>query len=124
MSNAHIEKRLELLEKAEIEYKTQKEMLADALANDGELGDLEEKMKDAKRRYLAQKEAILNEPENRKLVEQMRELAGEIKDTKKLLANELVAYFLEHKSFDYVDGRGNRRHISVTAKFTASKEQD
>jgi hypothetical protein len=55
MSNAQIEKRLEMLEKAEQEYKTQKEMLNDALANDSELVELDEKLKEAKRRHLAQK---------------------------------------------------------------------
>lgn len=122
MSNVQIEKRLELLEKAEQEYKTQREMLADALANDGELVTLDDKLKEARRRYQAQKEAVLNEPENRKVQEKMRDTAMEIKDTKKLLADELVAYFMESKSFDYVDGKGRKRRIAVTAKFTSDKE--
>jgi hypothetical protein len=124
MSNAHIEKRLELLEKAEQEYKTHKEMLADALANDGELATLDEKLKEAKRRYQAQKEAVLNEPDLRKMQEKMKDVALEIKDTKKLLADELVAYFMESKSFEYLDGKGRKRRIQVSAKFASAKEED
>jgi thermostable 8-oxoguanine DNA glycosylase len=124
MSNASIEKRMEMLEKAEQEYKTQKEMLNDAMANDGESVELDEKLKEAKRRYQAQKEAVMNEPENRKLLEKMKDTAIEIKDTKKLLADELVAYCLEHKSFDYVDGNGRKRHIAVSAKFSKADSED
>lgn len=122
MANAQIEKRLEMLEKAEGEYKTQKEMLADALANDSEMAELDEKMKEAKRRFQSQREAVLNEPENRKLQEQMKELAVEIRDTKKLLADELVAYFMKNQSVEYIDGKGRKRHIAVTAKFASPKE--
>jgi hypothetical protein len=122
--NSSIEKRLEMLEQSEQEYKTQKEMLNDALANDGELGTLEEKMKDAKRRHAAQKEALLNEPENAKIQEQMKDLAQEIKDTKKLLGDELLTYFMQNNSLEYTDGKGKKRRISVSAKFGRDKEEE
>ena len=124
MSNASIEKRLELLEKAEQEYKTHKEILADALANDAELVQLEDKMKDAKRRHLAQKEALMNEPENAKVLEKMKDVAMEIKETKKLLADELITYFMQNNSLEYLDGKGNKRRISVSAKFAKGKDED
>ena len=124
MSNASIEKRLEMLEQSEQEYKTHKEMLNDALANDSELVELEEKMKDAKRRHLLQKETVLNEPENRKIQEKMKDVAQEIKDTKKLLADELIAYFMKNNSLEYIDGKGNKRRISVSAKFARGKEEE
>lgn len=123
MAQADIEKRLSLLEKAEHEYKTKKEMLDDSLRHDGELENLEEKVKDAKKRFLAAKEALMNEPEQRKLSEQLKELAGEIKETKKLLADELVAYFMKNNTLEYVDGKGDRRRIAVSAKFVRSKEE-
>jgi hypothetical protein len=122
MSDASIEKRLEMLEKAEAEYKTQKEMLNDALSSDGELLELEEKMKDAKRRYNLQKEAIMNEPDNKKLQEKMKDMAQEIKDTRKLLADELVSWFMKNNSLEYMDGKGNKRRISVSAKFAGKSE--
>ena len=121
MSNADIEKRLEMLKKSEDEYKTQKEMLNDALAQDQELDNLEEKMKDAKRRSAAHKEALLNEPDLRKLQEKMKETAMEIKETKKLLADELIAYFMKNNSLEYIDSMGMKRRISVSAKFVSGK---
>lgn len=124
MAQADIEKRLALLEKAEQEYKVKKEMLDDSLKQDGELLELEEKVKDAKRRHLAAKEALLNEPEQRKMQDQLKELAGDIKETKKLLADELVAYFMQHNSLEYVDGKGTKRRIAVSAKFVRSKDED
>lgn len=124
MSNASIEKRLELLEKSEAEYKTHREMLADALLNDGELTQLEEKMKDAKRRFTLQKEAVLNEPENRKIQEKMKEVAMEIKETKKLLGDELIAWFMKNNSTDYLDGKGNKRRIAVSAKFVSGRSEE
>lgn len=123
MAQADIEKRLSLLEKSEQEYKTKKEMLDDSMRNDGELENLEEKVKDAKKRFLAAKEALMNEPEQRKLAEQLKELAGEIKETKKLLADELIAYFMKNNSLEYVDGKGDKRRIAVSAKFVRSKEE-
>lgn len=123
MSDASIEKRLEMLEKAEAEYKTQKEMFNDALSSDGELIELEDKMKEAKRRYNLQKEAIMNEPDNRKLQEKMKEIAQEIKDTRKLLADELVSWFMKNNSLEYMDGKGNKRRISVSAKFAGKNEE-
>ena len=124
MSNADIEKRLEMLKKSEDEYKTQKEMLNDALAQDQELDNLEEKMKDAKRRSAAHKEALLNEPDLRKLQEKMKETAMEIKETKKLLADELVAYFMKNNSLEYIDSMGMKRRISVSAKFVSGKKEE
>ena len=124
MSNADIEKRLQILQDSEKEYKTQKEMLNDALAQDQELENLDEKMKDAKRRHSAHKEALLNEPEMRKLQEKMKEVAMEIKETRKMLADELVAYFMKNNTLEYIDGAGMKRRISVSAKFVSAKKEE
>jgi hypothetical protein len=124
MAQADIEKRLKLLEEAEHEYKTKKEMLDDGLKQDGELAELEEKVKDAKRIFQGAKEALLNEPAQRKLVEQMKELAQDIKDTKKLLADELIAYFMQHQSLEYVDASGAKRRIAMSAKFVRGKDKE
>mgnify|MGYP001336703925 CR=1 FL=1 len=122
MAQADIEKRLSLLEKAEQEYKTKKEMLDDGIKGDGELDELEEKSKDAKKRFNLAKEALMNEPGNRKLVEDMKELAADIKETKKLLADELLAYFMKNNTLEYTDSKGDKRRISISAKFVAAKE--
>ena len=124
MAQADIEKRIKLLEEAEQEYKTKKEMLDDGLRQDGELEELEEKVKNAKRIFQSAKEALLNEPAQRRLVEQMKELSQDIKDTKKLLADELLAYFMQNQSLEYIDSAGAKRRIAVSAKFVRAKEEE
>lgn len=122
MANADIEKRLDLLEKAQNEYKTKKDMLDDAVKQDPELIEFEDKMKEARKRYQATKEALLNEPAQRKLVEELKDIAQEIKDTKKLLGDELLAYFMQNNTLEYMDSRGITRRIAVSAKFVPAKD--
>jgi hypothetical protein len=124
MDTSSITKRIAMLEKSEAEYKTKKEMLDDALRSDGELQNLEDKAKDAKRSAAVQKEIVLNEPENRKLIEQMKELALEIKDQKKLLGDELIAYFMQNNSLEYVLPSGEKRRIVLSAKFGKGKDEE
>jgi hypothetical protein len=122
MAQADIEKRLALLEQAEADYKTKKSMLDDGLKADGELAELEEKVKEAKRKAALAKEALMNEPAHRKIQEELKELAQDIKDTKKLLADELVAYFMKNNSLEYIDAKGDKRRIMLNAKFARAKD--
>lgn len=124
MDSAAISKRIELLEKSENEYKIKKEMLDNSLRNDEELIDLEEKTKEAKRRLTAQKQALLNEPENRKILADLKDLALEIKETKQLLGDELVAYFMKNNTLEYVDASGHKRPFRVSAKFVSGKKEE
>lgn len=117
MDSVTIQKRLDLLEKSEAEYKTKKEMLQDSLRSDEELISLEDKLKDAKQRFTAAKQALMNEPENRKLTMDMKDLAVEIKETKKLLGDELIAYFMKNNTLEYVTPNGDKKRFSVSAKF-------
>ena len=121
MDQTAIQKRLELLDSSEAEYKTKKEMLQDSLRSDEEIISLEDKAKDAKTRLTAHKAALLNEPDNRKLVADLKDLAQEIKDTKQLLGDELVAYFMANNTLEYVDAMGQKRRFAVSAKFIKSK---
>lgn len=120
--SADIEKRFAMLEQSEQEMKHLKEMLLDSLNNDGELQNLEDKLKDAKHRFAAQREAILNEPENRKVLEKIKDVAEEIKDTKKLLGDELVAYFMKNNTLEFTTSDGMKRRFTVSAKLLKGKE--
>ena len=122
MDSATIQKRIDLLEKSEAEYKTKKEMLQDSLRNDEELISLEDKLKDSKQRFTSAQQALMNEPENRKLEMDMKDLATEIKDTKKLLGDELLAYFMKNQTLEYIDPSGQKRRFSVSAKFVKGKD--
>jgi len=122
MDQASIEKRIEMLEKSQEEFKTKKQMLQDSLLNDEEMVALEDKMKDAKTRYVAQKNALLNEPDNRKLQADLKDLAQEIKDTKQLLGDELLAYFMKNNTLEFQDASGQKRRFAVSAHFVRNKE--
>jgi hypothetical protein len=93
-----IQKRLDLIEQSEQEYRTKRDMLQDALRADEELIALEDALKDARQRHQAHKQALLNEPENRKLQADMKDLSIEIRDNKKVLGDELLAYFMKNNS--------------------------
>lgn len=115
-------KRLEILENELKESKTQKEMLNDALANDGELLELEEKVKDARRRYNAQKEALLNEPENRKVLEKYQDVTQSIKELRKLLSDELIGFVMQNNTLEVEDVRGNKYHVTISAKIKSTNQ--
>jgi hypothetical protein len=123
MDSAAIQKRLELLENAQNEYKIKKDMLQDSLRNDEELVALEDEAKEAKRKATAQKQALLNEPESRKVIADMKELAQDIKDTKALLGDELVAYFMANNTMEYIDPSGNKKRFRVSAQFLRGREE-
>ena len=124
MDSAAIQKRIDMLSTSEGEFKTKKEMLQDSLRSDEELITLEDKMKDAKTRYSAHKQALLNEPNNRKLMADMKDLAQEIKDTKQLLGDELLSYFMKNNTLEYVDVNGLKRRFTVSAKFVKGKGEE
>ena len=124
MDSVAIQKRLEMLSQSEGEYRTKKEMLQDSLKSDEELIGLDDKMKDAKTRFNTHKQALLNEPENRKLQADLKDLAQEIKDTKQLLGDELLAYFMENNTLEYIDPSGQKRRFTVSAKFVKEKGEE
>ena len=124
MDSAVIQKRLEMLDTAEAEYRTKKEMLQDGLKADEELVSLEDKVKDARQRFSAHKQALLNEPDFRKMIADMKDLSIEIKDTKKLLGDELIAYFMKNNTLEYIDPSGQKRRFTVSAKFTKGSDRE
>lgn len=124
MDSAAIQKRLDTLEKAEAEYRQKKEILTDSLKSDEELVSLEDKSKDARTRLISHKQALLNEPENRKLQMDMKDLAQEIKDTKQLLGDELLAFFMKNNTLEYVDAAGLKRRFKVSAQFIRGKGEE
>ena len=124
MDSNVIQKRIDMLQQSEQEYKIKNDMLKGSLGNDEELLTLEDLAKEAKRKATLQKQALMNEPENRKIAEDLKDLAIEIKDTKKLLGDELIAYFMENRTLEYVDPSGSKRKFRVSAAFVRGKEEE
>ena len=124
MDSAAIQKRLDMLSQSESEFRTKKEMLQDSLKSDEELISLDDKLKDAKTRFNAHKQALLNEPDHRKIQADLKDLAQEIKDTKQLLGDELLAYFMQNNTLEYIDPSGQKRRFTVSAKFVKGKGEE
>lgn len=121
MDHGSIDKRLELLAASQEEFKTKKQILADSMTGDDEFMALDDKAKDAKTRLAAHKAALMNEPASRKLQEDLKDLAQEIKEAKQLLGDELLAYFMANNTLEYVDLNGLKRKFSVSAKLLAGR---
>jgi hypothetical protein len=122
MSEKSIEHRLAEIEKLQEEQKNQKGMLVDLLESDPELSELEEKVKDAKTRFTSAREAAMNEPAAKKISERMKEIAVELKETKQLLADDLVAYVVRTQSTEYTTQDGTKRQIRMAASLRPQKE--
>ena len=115
-------KRLEMLQEEQQQLRTKNGILHDALLNDEELIALEDKLKAAKRAYSLQKQTILNEPEYRKVIDDLKDVKLEIKDLKALLTSELLGYFKENDSLELADDAGEIYRISFKGKVNASDQ--
>ena len=110
-----INRRIEKLEAEQTELKLKKEILDDVLANDTQLTNIKEDLVALNRSYKLEKEIILNEPENRKLLDDIKDIKTEIKDLKALLTGELLSYYHETGSLEIDDGEDLIR-ISFTGR--------
>lgn len=117
-----VRKRAAMLHKAQEEARTKKEMLSDYLLSDEEYLALQEKAKDARERLSAHKMALMNEPENVRLRADLKDLQVEIKDTKKLLGDELLAYFIENKSLEIETERGEKVRYQISARISKNDQ--
>ena len=110
-----VEKRLGMLHQAQKEMKAKKEMLRDSLLSDEEYIALEDTAKEARRRLTLHKQALLNEPESVRLKDDIKDLQIEVKDTRKLLGDELIGYFMKNKTLEFVSSKGQKVRFNVSA---------
>lgn len=124
MSNLQeqIERRLHSLYSEETSLKTRKNMLKERLLNDEELVALNDKVETAKKSLSLQREMILNEPDNRKLKEDLKDVRQSIKDLKELLSGELLGYYTENNTLEFIDTKGGIHRILVNAKLKKSDQ--
>jgi hypothetical protein len=86
--------------------------------------ELTEKAKEGKQRVTLQRQALMNEPENRQIQADIQELAKEIKEVKEQLGDELVAYFMKNQTLEYVDSTGTKRKFRVSARFVGKNSEE
>lgn len=114
--------RLKKLKGEREELKARKQQVLDDLEADGEYIDLKEKAKEAAKRLSAHKQALLNEPQNRKLVEDIKDANKEIKDLQALLSGELLAFNRTANSFQMETTDGQLHNIQIKAKLVPTDQ--
>lgn len=117
-----ITNRLKKLAVEHKEAKTRKEMLDEYLNNDEEYIGLKDTAKEASRRLSAHKQALFNEPENRKIIQELKDVQKEIKDLKALLSGDLLAVFVDKNTLEFEDAEGNLRKIKIRAEVNKTNQ--
>jgi|GEM_PF-2977524 len=109
-------KRLGIVAKLKAELKELDQMLKDAQENNAELQDAKEQKQQMTRDFSVVKEKLFNEPGNAKLVEQVKQLKGELADEKEFLAQELAVYFSREGKSEITlpDGKVVRFKLAAT----------
>ncbi len=116
MNRREITKRIVLLNQSLAERKTKKEMLEDLLSGDKELSGLIMKLELAKEAVKQCKEILMNEPDARKISFDIKDISLEIRETKSLLSDELLSFFVEEQSFDLEDGEGETYRLKFSGQ--------
>jgi len=116
MEISTIKNRMKMIDELEEENKVSKELLKSALENDEEYVVAAKETKEtlAKRRRI--KEKILEEPENKKVNENIKANKEEIKTLHEILSAELVEYYQKNKTDQIEDSNGVQRKFKVVVK--------
>ena len=105
-----------MIEDLEEENKKSKELLKSALDNDSEYDKAAREAKEvlSKRRRI--KERIMEEPGNKKVVEDIKANKEEIETLQEILSAELVDYYAKEKTDQIEDSSGVQRKFKLTVK--------
>ena len=116
MDIATIQRRLDILEKHEMDIKNAKEMLKGELESSPEYMQLTEEEKEVKNKRKRIKEEILHHGPNQKLLEEIKSSTEEISTLKEILSAELMQVYEESKTDSITDANGEVRKFKVLAK--------
>ena len=116
MEISTIRKRISMIEELEEENKKSKELLKSALENDAEYEEAAREAKEvlSKRRRI--KERIIEEPGNKKVVEDIKANKEEIDTLQEILSLELVEYYSKEKTDQIEDSNGEQRKFKLVVK--------
>lgn len=117
MDTSTIRQRMKMIDELEDENKKSKELLKSALDNDIEYQKAQQETKEtlSKRRRI--KERIMEEPGNKKVVEDIKANKEEIETLQEILSAELVEYYSKEKTDQIEDSNGVQRKFKVVVKF-------
>ncbi len=98
MEKSEIQQRLQKIDELNEHIKVAKDMLKDVLDNDSLYGEVEEEAKAARDKKKQLVNDIYNQPENRKIVDEIKADREEITTLKEILSEELIEYRNQHKT--------------------------
>lgn len=104
------------------EMKVSKQMMLDSIESDEEYVRLKAIAKDASKTANLHKAALLNEPENVKVNQNLRELVSEIKETRAIISDNLIGYFTEEQRLEFEDGSGQLFRFKMNAKLEKTNQ--
>lgn len=116
MDQATIRNRMRMIDELEEENKVSKELLKSALENNEEYTAAAQETKEALTKRRRIKEKILEEPENKKVNENIKANKEEIKALHEILSAELVEYYQKNKTDQIEDSNGVQRKFKVIVK--------
>jgi hypothetical protein len=117
MDIATIRKRMQMIDDLEEENKKSKELLKGALDNDSEYAIAAREAKEALSRRRRIKERIMEEPDNKKVSEDIKANKEEIETLREILSTELVEYYAKEKTDQIEDSSGAQRKFKLIVKF-------
>lgn len=117
-----IKNRIGLLEKTKLDQKNMREQIIEAVEDDEEYQDLKMQSKAMNRKVSMHKAALLNEPEYKKLQEDIKETNRELKELKSLLTAELYGWTHKEERFDIEDANGQLRRVQFSSKLVKTDQ--
>jgi len=121
MNIATIQRRIEIIAEYEKEMKTAKEMLKSELDNDESFTKATEEYKQTVQKRKRIKDEILNRPDNKKLVDEIKHNSEEVSSLREILSTELIDLYQKNKTDQIEDGKGNHLQVVFSAKLKPSR---
>ena len=121
MDLSQIKQRIEVMEKIKADIKTAKNMLKDASDNDTLYQEAVEEAKVGVNKKKQLRDEIYNQPENKKLVDQIKKDAEELQVLNEMLSEELIEYRQEHKTESIEGLDGKLRHFKLSVRLTSTQ---
>jgi len=118
MDKEQIKDRLQKVDELNAQIKVAKEMLRDALDNDSVYQQTEEETKLARDKKKNLVNEIYNQPENRKIVDEIKATREEIATLKEILSEELIEYRNQHKTESIEGHDGQVRIFKFSVKLS------
>lgn len=111
-----VHKRLRIINELKEELKELKHHRKDILEEDNEYSELKEKNKLIKDQASTKKKQILDAPEYKAVIDQMKELREEVRDQKEALSQELIELYKEEGITEIEDSEGNLKKLKFSVR--------